>query len=233
MIFAAILAGGRGTRIGGDIPKQYIELCGVPVIVRTLLAFADSGITDSIAVCVPGEFVEFTRELLGRYPALDSVIIAEGGADRTASLLNACAALSDNRRISDDDVLITHDCARPFVTRELIAESVKAARQFGGATAAIPAVDTICVSSDGLMIDSIPSRDKLYQIQTPQTFMMREFCDLLASFTEEEKSLLTDASAVYRLRGRQVALFAGSASNIKITHPVDLASAEYMLEHCG
>lgn len=230
MVYAAILAGGKGTRMGGDIPKQYLELNGVPIIIHTLRAFVNCNSVDKTVVCVPHEYVEYTRELLKQYHDVgDAVDVTEGGTDRTGSLMNVCRYFADRHDISKDDVIITHDCVRPFVTDKMIVNSISAARKYGGATAAVPSVDTICVSSNGETIDSVPDRSTLFSVQTPQTFMMKEFCELLYSLSEEEKAKLTDASAVFRIRGRAVAISLGSPSNIKITHPDDIAVAESIL----
>ena len=169
--------------------------------------------------------------MLDRFPDTSGKVdVIEGGADRTGSLENACRFFGGTGEIRDDDVIITHDCVRPFVTSEMIISSVEAARRYGGATAAIPSVDTICFSADGRIIESVPDRSKLYSVQTPQTFLLRDFIGILYSLSEGEKSRVTDASAVFRMRGRTVALSLGSPSNIKITHPSDIPLAERLAE---
>ena len=231
MIFAAILAGGRGTRMGGDLPKQFLQINGVPILVRTVRAFLNCAIVDQIVVCVPDEFIAYTTEVLNGYSDTQGrAIVIEGGADRTGSLENACRFFERQENISLQDVLITHDCVRPFVTESMIVSSVESARKFGGATAAVPCVDTICVSKYGEVIESVPDRSKLYSVQTPQTFMFRDFCEILYSLSDDEKSRVTDASAVFRMRGRTVAISEGSSSNIKITHPSDITLAERLAE---
>ena len=231
MIYAAILAGGKGTRMGSDLPKQFLEINGVPIVVQTVRAFLKCGIVDSTALCVPRDYIEYTRDVLDRYSDTNGrVSVIEGGADRTGSLENACRFFQSGRAASPDDIIITHDCVRPFVTTEMIVSSVEAARKYGGATAAIPSVDTICFSSDGEVIESVPDRSKLYSVQTPQTFLLEDFCGILYSLSDAEKSRVTDASAVFRMRGRTVALSKGSPSNIKITHPGDIPIAEKLAE---
>ena len=231
MIYAAIIAGGKGTRMGGDLPKQFLEIKGIPIVVRTVRAFIGCGIVDGIVLCVPRDYMEYTREVLDKYHATaGNVTVIEGGADRTGSLENACRFFRSKNEISPEDILITHDCVRPFVSDEMIFSSVNAAMLYGGATAAIPCVDTICVSADGKVIESVPDRSKLYSVQTPQTFAFQDFCEILFSLTDEEKARVTDASAVFRMRGRKVVLSLGSHSNIKITHPSDIPLAEKLSE---
>lgn len=231
MVYAAILAGGKGTRMGGNIPKQFLKINDVPIIIHTIRRFICCDSVNATVVCVPSEYVEYTRNLIEEYPDIcDKVRVAEGGVDRTDTLVKACRFFERYGAISDQDVIITHDCVRPFVTDEMIESSISAARRYGGATAAVPAVDTICVSSDGSVIDSVPDRATLYSVQTPQTFMMKDFCELLYSLTDEERNRITDASAVFRMKGRTVAISPGSPSNIKITHPKDIATAEGIMK---
>ena len=231
MIYAAILAGGRGTRMGGDLPKQFLKINGVPIVVRTARAFVNCSAVDATVLCVPRDYIEYTWNVLDGFSDLAGRIsVIEGGADRTGSLENACRFFDRFGEIREDDVLVTHDCVRPFVTTGMILSSVEMARQYGGATAAVPSVDTICISADGRMIESVPDRSKLYSVQTPQTFLFREFRDILYSLTVEERNHVTDASAVFRMRGRTVALSEGSPSNIKITHPSDIPLAEKLDE---
>lgn len=234
MIYAAILAGGRGTRMGGDLPKQFLTIGGVPIVVWTVRAFLHCGMVDRIALCVPRDFITYTREVLDGFPDTcgeNGVIdVIEGGADRTGSLENACRFFEGLGAISPEDVLITHDCVRPFVTAKMIASGVEAARKYGGATAAVPSVDTMCFSSDGRIIESVPDRSKLYSVQTPQTFLFADFRDVLYSLSDGEKRRVTDASAVFRMRGRMVAISEGSPSNLKITHPGDIPLAEKLSE---
>ena len=231
MIYAAILAGGKGIRMGGDLPKQYLTINGVPILVRTVRAFLRCGIVDGIVLCVPGDYMEYTSEVLNKYPdTRGKVNVIEGGSDRTGSMENAIRFFERSVEISGEDILITHDCVRPFVTDEMIFSSVNSAMLSGGATAAIPCVDTICISSDGKEIESVPDRSMLYSVQTPQTFLFRDFREILFSLTQEERRQVTDASAVFRLRGRKVVLSEGSPSNIKITHPSDIPLAEKLAE---
>lgn len=233
MIFAAILAGGKGTRMGSELPKQYLPLRGEPILLHTVRKFVTCPLIDASAVCVPRDYLTYTRELLAAMPEWEGkVAVIEGGADRTGSLENACrylASLADGGKVGEDDVIVTHDCVRPFVTHAMIAASVDAAKRYGGATAAVPCVDTVCVSGDGAVIDDVPDRATLFSVQTPQTFLLREFLECLSALTPEERARVTDASAVLRLRGRRVALSAGSPDNIKITHPSDLAFAEQLI----
>lgn len=231
MVYAAILAGGKGTRMGGDIPKQFLKINSVPIIIHTIRRFVCCEQVDDSVVCVPPEYTEYTKDLIARYSdIIGKISVIEGGTDRTGSLINACRFFSDKRVVSEDDVIITHDCVRPFVTCDMIEKSISSARKYGGATAAVPSVDTICMSLDGMVIDSVPDRSMLYSVQTPQTFMMKNFCELLYSLTDAEKSKITDASAVFRLKGKTVAIFDGSPSNIKITHSNDIAAAESIMK---
>lgn len=233
MVYAAILAGGRGTRMGGALPKQYLELCGTPILIHTVRAFLACPAVDTVLLCVPSDYIGYTRQILLGYPdtarETARIAVTAGGDDRTGSLENACRFFEANAVITPEDILMTHDCVRPFVTNDMILDSIQKARDAGGATAAVPCVDTICVSRGGQWIDDVPDRSTLYSVQTPQTFRMTEFCEKLYSLTPGERERVTDASAVLRLRNAPVALSLGSPSNIKITHPDDIPTGEAIL----
>lgn len=229
MVLGAVLAGGSGTRMGGKLPKQFLSVCGKPVLIHTLDSFYRCDAVEKTIVTVPQEWLEYTNSLLKKYFShCDRFLVICGGNDRTGSLLLAAekAAELDG---SDEAILVTHDAARPMISPQLILQTVQAARECGGATAAIPAVDTIAVSADGRTIDHTPDRATLWQIQTPQTFRLALLRKTAASLTEAERAVLTDACGIFAARGLPVRLVSGSRNNLKLTTPGDLMLAESLL----
>ena len=173
--------------------------------------------------------MDFTRAMLQKHFAdCTRFTVIRGGADRTESLLRAAeeAARLDS---SDDAILVTHDAARPLISAELILQTVQAAAESGGATAAIPAVDTIAVSGDGKTIAFTPDRATLWQIQTPQTFRLSLLRQTAALLAGSERTALTDACGIFAARGLAVRLVSASRNNIKLTTPGDLIFAEALL----
>lgn len=231
--YAAILAGGSGTRMGNsDKPKQFLMLGDKPVLIHTVEKFCATGSFDAVLVLSPKAWVHQTRDLLEKYsPAFAaSVQVVEGGSTRNETVANAISFVEENYRVDDDTVLVTHDAVRPFVSHRIIEDNLTAARQHGACDTVIPATDTIVESVDGADISSIPERSKLYQGQTPQSFKLQKLFELMKSLTAEEEGVLTDACKIYVLRGEPVALVMGSPSNMKITYPQDMRLASALLE---
>lgn len=231
--FAAILAGGSGTRMGNpDKPKQFLLLGDAPILVHTLEKFCVSGVFDAVFVLVPSLWLRQTEDILHKYcpEFADLVRVVPGGDTRTETVECAIAAVKDAFLVNNETILVTHDAVRPFVSHRIIVENVEAAQKWGACDTVIPATDTIVESVDGSLISAIPERRYLYQGQTPQSFNLEKLEVLLASLTTEEREILTDACKVFLLRGESVALVRGDAANIKITYPEDLRVAHAFLE---
>ena len=232
MIFAAILAGGIGSRMGGtDIPKQFLTLGDKPVIVHTIEKFVINEKVDKIIVLTPQNYINHTNHLIEKYiPNNEDVIVIEGGKTRNDTIMNSIDYINENFGIDDDSIIITHDSVRPFVTHRIIEDNIDAARKYGACDTVVPATDTIVESINGETIESIPVRDYYYQGQTPQSFKIKKLYNLINSLTEEESNILTDACKIFTLKDEDVHLVSGEVTNIKITYPYDLKLANTILE---
>ncbi len=232
MIYAAVLAGGTGSRMGADKPKQFLEFAGKPVIVHTVGSFMQCGVIDKVLVLTPEEWCGYTKELIDKwFKADDRIMVFAGGNTRNETLMNAIAAIDAEGDLYEDTIIVTHDAVRPFVTDRMIRENIEAARRSGACETAFPATDTIIRSADGRYVNEVPDRTELWMTQTPQTFRARHLRDLYQSLTEEEKSVLTDAARIYIMKGEQVEIVRGDSSNIKITYPEDLQIAENIIKN--
>lgn len=230
--FAAILAGGSGTRMGNpDKPKQFLMLGSKPILVHTVEKFCVTGSFDAVLVLCPETWVQQTKDLLAKYsPSFaQEVTVIAGGATRNDTVTNAVDYIEGAFDVDDDTVLVTHDAVRPFVSHRIIADNLEAARLHGACDTVIPATDTIVESLDATTISSIPNRRDLYQGQTPQSFNLRKLKRLTESLTEEEKEILTDACKVFVLRGEAVSLVMGEPANMKITYPQDMRLASALV----
>ena len=232
MIFAAILAGGIGSRMGGtDTPKQFLDLGGKPVIVHTIEKFVINENIDKIIVLTPKNFINHTNHLIDEFiENNENIIIIEGGETRNDTILNSISYIDENFGIDDDSIIITHDSVRPFVTHRIIEDNIEAAKRYGACDTVIPATDTIVESINAKTIESIPVRDYYYQGQTPQSFNIKKLFNLITSLTEEESNILTDACKIFTLKDEEVYLVDGEVTNIKITYPYDLKLANTILE---
>lgn len=230
-VFAAILAGGIGTRMGNvEKPKQYLNISGKPIIIHTIEKFILNEDMEAIIVLTPKQWVNHTKDLVKKHiPTVNNIFVIEGGADRNGTIMNAINFIETNYELNDDTVIVTHDSVRPFVSHRIIADNVKFALEFGACDTVIPATDTIVRSEGGEIITEIPDRSQMYQGQTPQSFKAKKLKDMYLGLSDEEKKILTDACKIMVLKGEKVYLVEGETSNMKITYPYDLKVAEALL----
>jgi 2-C-methyl-D-erythritol 4-phosphate cytidylyltransferase len=231
MIYAVILAGGTGSRMGvSDVPKQFLEIKGKPILCHTLEKFLPNPRFEKIIVLSPRTWLNQTKALIKKHcGGSDRVAVIEGGATRNETIMNAVAYIETSFGLDDDTVIVTHDSVRPFVTHRIIEENIESAIRDGACDTVIPATDTI-VEGDGDKIVSIPDRRRMYQGQTPQSFRAKALRDAYLSLSSEEKEILTDAAKILVIKGQRVALVRGETYNIKITYPYDLRIARSLLE---
>ncbi len=232
MVFAAVFAGGIGSRMGNsETPKQYLELGTKPVIIHTIEKFFINETIDEIIVLCPKAWVAHTRDLIKKHiPEGKKITVIAGGETRNGTLEKAIEFIETNYETDENTVLVTHDAVRPFLTHRIIVENVEAAVKYGACDTVIPATDTIVESADGKMITSIPERKRMYQGQTPQSFRLKELERVLASLTEDEKAILTDACKIFSIKNKDVYMVEGEVFNIKITYPYDLKVAHTLLK---
>ena len=219
---ALVAAGGRGVRVGGDPPKQFLDIGGRSILEMSVAAMAASERIDEIVVALPAEYLDGVAKNWTGVTAKPVAFVA-GGARRQDSVANAFAKSS-----RDAGVIVIHDAARPFVTAELIARTVDAAYAHGAAIAAIPVRDTVKQAGDPDRDGSRPiratiPRDTVFLAQTPQAFRR----DVLARALDEGKSIdATDEAMLVERLGLPVHVVEGDVRNVKITTPHDLATAK-------
>ena len=233
MNYGVVVAGGVGTRMGADKPKQFLIIGNKPIIVHTVEKFVLCSELEKIIVLTPSDWIEYTEDILEKNLGdnlMKRVAVIEGGATRNETIMNSINYIESNYGLDDDTVILTHDAVRPFVTHRIIKDNIEAVMKYGATDTVIPATDTIVEAQDGNIISAIPDRSKMYQGQTPQSFKAKELRDTYQALTQEEKDILTDATKIYVLKGKQVKLVKGESFNIKITYPYDLEVAETLLK---
>lgn len=217
---ALILAGGSGSRQGGDVPKQYLEIAGRGILRRAAECFARHPRVDMVRVVIR----EQDRALYdAQFDGLDILEPAAGGATRMDSARLGLESLAE----LDPGCVLIHDGARPFVDGGLVDRTLDALKTARAAVPALPVNDTLKRSGDGgaTVADTV-DRNGLWRTQTPQGF---RYADILAAHRAAVGSELTDDAAVAESAGLSVALVAGEEDNIKVTTPGDLARAERLL----
>jgi len=219
MIYAEILAGGSGTRMGNtDLPKQFMLLGTKPIIIHTIEQFMLEQRISKIIVCCPKNWITYVQDLLKKYlPEDNNVVIVEGGKTRNETIMNGCKYIEENFGLNDDDIIITHDSVRPFVTRRIIEDNINVGLTCDAVDTVIPATDTIVESKDGEILSNIPDRKIMYQGQTPQTFKIKKLIKTYNSLTDEEKDILTDACKIFVMKKGKVKIVMGEVFNVKVT----------------
>ena len=215
---AIIPAGGAGRRMGGDVPKQFLPLAGIPVLVHTLRAFQRSPIIDEIFLVVPeGDIPAVRRDVIEEHGLSKVTSVLAGGAERQDSVANALTRVRD-----DHGIVLVHDGVRPFVTGELIRRVVAAAVEHGAVAVGVPVRETVkAVSAAGVVVKTV-DREGLWLTQTPQAFRRQLICSAYEKAAQDGFSGTDDASLVERM-GASVRMILGDHDNIKITTPEDLA----------
>lgn len=232
-MYAVILAGGISKRFEGETPKQFVEIASKPMLLWSLMTFSSISDFAKIIVVLPQEWLEHAKKLVESQLKDERLIFINGGQTRADSLMEALHFINKHFSVDEKDIAVTHDAARPFVTKEQILSSIKMCGEFGTATLAVVATDTVGLSPDGRVIKSLTDRDSTYLIQTPQTFKIKLFLKLYEKLSPQDKAKLTDASGVFVLNNHPVAIVEGDVKNIKITTRMDLALAEIIARTCS
>jgi 2-C-methyl-D-erythritol 4-phosphate cytidylyltransferase / 2-C-methyl-D-erythritol 2,4-cyclodiphosphate synthase len=222
-VAVVIAAGGTGTRMNSGIPKQFIEVAGKPIILRTIESIASLEEVRQIIIALPLEYLAAAEEMLQRQPMRVEVHCVPGGSNRQDSVRCGVAHVR-----SDVDVIMVHDAVRPLCDRDTMLRVLDAAWKKGAAVPGLPATETIQRVSRGGRVLSTPPRQELYAIQTPQAF----HAGILKTALERahnEGFGGTDESSVVRWAGNPVVVVPGSPDNIKITRPLDLEIAELLI----
>ncbi len=230
MNVAIIPAAGSGTRFGGTVAKQFLNLAGTPIIIHTLRRFDECAEIAALAVALSPSEIERFYQQTQTSGIRKPIRIVPGGGERSESIYNALEAIADWQ----PEIVAIHDAVRPFVTPQQISAVIARAREVGAAILALPATDTIKEVEAGLIKRTLDRR-KIYRAQTPQAFryelLVRAYGEARASQVPSE-AMTDDAMLVERL-GVPIAIVEGSAHNIKITSPEDLRLAEKLFEPSG
>ncbi|MFN0086237.1 MAG: 2-C-methyl-D-erythritol 4-phosphate cytidylyltransferase [Blastocatellia bacterium] len=227
MNVAILPAAGSGSRFGGQIAKQFLDVAGAPILVHTLRRFDACPEIGAIIVALREEEIEPFGRTLSAYPMRKPVRLVPGGAERCDSILNALEAA----REFAPGLVAVHDAVRPFVTPEQISAVLERAGETGGAILALPATDTI-KEVEGGRIERTIDRRRVWRAQTPQAFRFELLlrANREARAAGQSSAMTTDDSQLVERLGIAVAVVEGSARNIKITTPEDLALAERLFE---
>lgn len=223
MVVAIVPAAGQGQRFGGTIPKQFLPLNGIPVLIRTLQRLRQLPELGAIVVAVPAAWLDFSRRLCQEHGCDGAVRLVIGGGERQESVARALRVEEASRA----DFVVVHDAVRPFAPAELFRRVLEAARQHGAAVPGVVPTETIKETTpEGFVQQTIP-RERLRLIQTPQAFR-RDLLQRAYEAAFQHHFRATDDAALVEALGHPVVVVEGAPENLKITHPLDWALAQLL-----
>jgi 2-C-methyl-D-erythritol 4-phosphate cytidylyltransferase len=224
-VFAIIPAAGSGTRIGGEIKKQFLPLKGKPIIVHTLQQFEHCSDIDEVAMAIPESAMSDMEAIVARYRLHKVSKMMMGGKKRQDSVYNVLNRLT----LKDSDIVLVHDGVRPFIETKRITHLLKVCKEYDAAVLAIQPKDTIRRSTGGGFFDQTLDRTALWLVQTPQAFRAKL---LVKAFEKarKDKFYSTDEAALVERLGVKVRIVEGNYDNIKITTPEDLELGALILD---
>jgi 2-C-methyl-D-erythritol 4-phosphate cytidylyltransferase len=221
---AVIVAAGKGTRMGPNVDKLFLEVAGCPVVVHTWRRFVEAKCIGHLVLVVRDGMQNTFQELAEKYSLKKSYQLVAGGKERQDSVWNGLEAVT-----SETKIVAIQDAARPCTSEALIAATITAANETGAAVAAQPVTDTIKESADGNTAARTLDRSRLWAVQTPQTFRL-EIIKRALSEVRRQGLILTDDTAACELIGQTVRLVPSTAPNPKVTRPADLPYIEMLLQ---
>ncbi|MBX9770859.1 MAG: 2-C-methyl-D-erythritol 4-phosphate cytidylyltransferase [Candidatus Obscuribacterales bacterium] len=222
---AILLAAGIGARCakpGDKSPKQFLSIGKHPVWVWPYLALSNHKDINQIVVATLPEMVDTVRQYVEKIPSSKEVIVTTGGATRQESVRLSLNVLDQGN--NKPDYVLVHDAARPFLTEQIISDTLEGVRKYGACTIGVTASDTVKKVTDGVIVETL-DRNTLVLVQTPQA---ARFDWLLKAHEQarQDGSNVTDDAAILEQAGHKVVVVKGSAHNLKITEPEDLALAD-------
>ena len=227
MNYCLMLAGGNGTRMGGTtVPKQFLEIKGKPIIIRSIENAMKCKLINKIIVVCNKPFIPLFMEMLDKYDLVTCVDVTFGGKNRLMSAVNGIRYIESKYGVNDGDVVLAHDSVRMFTDIRIFDENILNAKKYGAATTVFYLEETILeAGDDGLLFKAHP-REKRFSGQSPQTFNIVKFMNCFNKLNDDQKDLFTDLAEVLYTNGEKVYPVIGSKGNLKITTPIDIIIAE-------
>lgn len=228
---AIIFAGGTGVRMGAELPKQFLEVEGKPIMIHTLDIFENSPFIDDIYIACKEDYMDMLKDLVDRYKISKVRSIVPGGTSALGSQYNGLAEAA--KYAPDDSIVLIHDGVRPCISDDLIKKVVELTEEKGAVATCTPMFETPVVSKGGEIVERTPKRADCYTAQAPQAFRLGDIIkahDQVRGDNPEYEGLV-DSCSLMRAVGRNVAILKGPRSNIKVTTPEDLYIFKAMLEY--
>ena len=230
MNIAIVLSGGIGSRMGLNIPKQYVEVNEKPIIEYCLKTLFHHSEIEMGIIGVADNWQEYVQDCVKRVGANIPVFYSKPGETRQGSIINALKVAKENGT-SESDIVLIHDAARPLLSDILITNCLKACEDADAVLPVIPVKDTTYLSRDGKHIDSLLERKTLWNGQAPEAFKFGSYYDANMKLSEDELNRITGSTEVSYRAGLKCVLIPGDTNNFKITTPEDLSNFESIINN--
>ena len=226
---AIILSGGTGTRIGGNVPKQYIEVNGKAIIMYCVETIAKMPEIDEMVICLADEWKAFVQEALQKAGISKKVTFSKPGEVRQLTIYNALNVLRE-QQIGDDAVVVIHDAARPLVSEALLHRCIEGCIEADGVLPVLPVKDTLYMSKDGNSISSLLKRSEIVAGQAPEAFRFGKYIAVHDQMSYEDMLKISGSTEIAYKAGLNIKLVPGEELNFKITTTEDLDNLKHVLE---
>ena len=226
---AVILSGGTGTRIGGNVPKQYLEVHGKVIIMYCLETIAKMPEIGEMVICLADEWRPFVQEELRKVGITKQVVYSQPGEVRQLTIYNALKVLRE-LGVEDDAVVVIHDAARPLVSETLLRSCIEGCQEADGVLPVLPVKDTLYLSKDGQSISSLLKRSEIVAGQAPEAFRFGKYLEVHDQMKYEDILKISGSTEIAYKAGLNIKLVPGEELNFKITTTEDLDNLKHVLE---
>ena len=232
MNIAIILAGGTGSRVGREVPKQFIELAGEMMLIRSMKPLADSPYINNMIIVADGKWHEKIEDAIADEPQVSEKMLgfAMPGENRQLSIYNGLKKIEEMGLSDMTDYVVVHDGARPFVTEKTIEDSFAQFTMHEGAMPVLPMSDTVYFSHTGTKVDKLLDRSSIFAGQAPETFDYKKYLKANEALMPDKILLIKGSTEPAIMAGMDIAMFPGDQRNFKITTGMDLERAEEILK---
>lgn len=226
---AIILSGGTGTRIGGNVPKQYLDVNGKAIIMYCLETIARMPEIDEMVICLADEWKSFVQVEIEKAGVIKKVVYSQPGEVRQLTIYNALKVLRE-QGIADDAIVVIHDAARPLVSEALLRRCIEGSKEADGVLPVLPVKDTLYMSKDGNSISALLKRSEIVAGQAPEAFRFGKYLAVHDQMKYEDILQISGSTEIAYKAGLNIKLVPGEELNFKITTTDDLENLKHVLE---
>lgn len=231
MNIAIVFASGSGVRMGAGIPKQFLEVEGKPILIHTLKLFQLHRRIDKIYLSVLEDYIPYAESLIEEFRITKVAGVMAGGQTAQESIYIALKKAAEEN--DPDSIVLLHDGVRPYVSYEVISNNIRCVKEHGNAITCTPCYETVMLSSDGHMVDQVPSRSETFAAQAPQSFYLKDILRYheMIRATENGYEGMVDSCTMIKNLGIEAHMVPGNRGNIKVTTPEDVYMLRALLHY--